>query len=69
MKFNLPSTLTSQKMSALFLLTALNVSQVKGGKNFRNCLQKTTQPYNDIDLYESIIKTSSLSTDTNSSKN
>jgi hypothetical protein len=40
MQLNLPSTLTSQKMSTLFLLSFFSVNKADAGQFFHDCLSK-----------------------------
>ena len=49
MKLNLPSTLTQEKMTGLFLLTFLHINGVKGGSQFSSCIN--SGPHNSDNLY------------------
>jgi hypothetical protein len=53
MKSNLPSTLTSQKMKALFLITLLQKTGVNAGQTFKNCLTGAVPNDNS---YDSLLK-------------
>src|SRR2546423_1339469 len=57
MKLNLPTTLTGQKMTSLFLLTFLQVNKVKTGQNFSNCLANRGSPsvYGMSSLYDLLL--------------
>lgn len=53
MKLNLPTTLTSQKISSLLLLTLLQVKDSEAGNAFKNCLTAIgdTTSYNNLLSY------------------
>jgi len=56
MKLNLPSTLTSQKISSLFLLILTNYSPAESGSRFTDCLANGNSTYYDNGSYNALVE-------------